>query len=194
MLDRPIECGHGWPGLHMGGVQVLRGSSCACLIQADASLRVCVAVGILFLFYLAAGEAILVLPWAGLILVAVFVGVSAWTIRRVQSRVPDLREQRGEWGRWLLILFILEELAAGILMVAVALAMLFALFFESGLSSRDFDRTPFLMIIGGFLVLSMSILVWAVRQWALRSWTCFAVPLLVPVAALISSSLWNSLM
>ena len=164
----------------------------------DSSRRVTagvlVAVGMLFLFYLAAGEAIPVLPWAGLILVAVFVGVSAWTIRRVQSRVPDLREQRGEWGRWLLILFILEELAAGILMVAVALAMLFALFFESGLSSRDFDRTPFLMIIGGFLVLSMSILVWAVRQWALRSWTCFAVPLLVPVAALISSSLWNSLM
>lgn len=156
---------------------------------------VLVALGILlFLFYLAAGEAIPVLPLAGLVLVAVFVGVSAWTIRRIQSRVPDLRERRAVWGPWLLVLFILEELAAGILMLVVAVAMLFALFFESGLSSPDFNRIPFLMIIGGFLVLSMSILVWAVRQWALRSWTCFAVPLLVPVAAVISTSLWNYLM
>jgi hypothetical protein len=114
-------------------------------------------------------------------------------IRRVQSRIPDLGERRAEWGPWLLVLFILEELAAGILMVVVSLGMLFALFFESGLSSRDLSQTPFLIIIGGFLVVSMSILVWAVRQWALRSWTCFAVPLLVPVAALISTSLWNLL-
>jgi len=69
-------------------------------------------------------------------------------IRRVQSRIPDLGERRAEWGPWLLVLFILEELAAGILMVVVSLAMLFALFFESGLSSRDLSQTPFLIIIG----------------------------------------------
>lgn len=97
-------------------------------------------------------------------------------------------------GGGLFALFILEELAAGVFMAVVAFGMLFALFFESGLSSRDVNQTPFLIIIGGFLVLSMSILVWAVRRWALRSWTCFAVPLLVPVAALFASSLWNSLM
>lgn len=166
--------------------------------MADSRRRVTAgvvsAVGIVVFFFIATGEAIPVLPLAGLILVGVFVGVSVWTMRRVQSRTPDLGERRAEWGRWHLVLFILEELAAGILMVVVVLAMLFALFFESGLSSRDLSQTPFLIIIGGFLVLSMSILVWAVRQWALRSWTCFAVPFLIPVAALLSSSLWNSLM
>ena len=152
-----------------------------------------VAVGVLVFLYLATGVAIPLVPVAGLVLVGVFAGVSAWTIRRVQSRAPDLPERRAERRRWLLVLFIVEELAAGTFMVVVVLAMLFALFFESGISSRDLDPTPFLMIIGGFLVLSMSILLWAVRQWALRSWTCFAVPLLVPVTALISTSLWNSL-
>lgn len=159
-----------------------------------ATAGVVAAVGVVVFLFIATGEAIPLLPLAGLTLVGTFVGVSIWTIRGVQSRIPDLGERRAEWGGWLFALFILEELAAGVFMAVVAFGMLFALFFESGLSSRDVNQTPFLIIIGGFLVLSMSILVWAVRQWALRSWTCFAVPLLVPVAALLASSLWNSLM
>lgn len=119
--------------------------------------------------------------------------VTVGTIRKAQAQDSDPRERRSEWGSWLLVLFILEESAAALLIAGVVFAMSFALFFESGLRSPDFDQTPFLIVIGGFLVLSTSILILAVRKWTLRSWTCFALPLLVPVAALISGSVWNSL-
>ena len=67
----------------------------------DSSRRVTagvlVAVGILFLFYLAAGEAIPVLPWAGLILVAVLWGFLHGRSEESKAGSP-IFENKGESG------------------------------------------------------------------------------------------------
>jgi putative effector of murein hydrolase LrgA (UPF0299 family) len=122
----------------------------------------------------------------GLAVLLVFTGVSVWVVSRVHRRRPDLRELRGKWAIWIHILFWVEMALAAVFLVVASFGVVIYYAFS-------LDRTFRWWLFIGFILLSLALLVWAIRQWAVRSATSFAIPFLIPLLVPIQIAVMNSL-
>lgn len=121
----------------------------------------------------------------GLAVLLVFTGASVWVVGRAH-RSPDLRELKGKWAIWIHILFWLEMALAAVFLVVASFAVVIYYAFS-------FDRSFSWWLFIGFILLSLALLVWAIRQWAVRSATSFAIPFLIPLLVPLLIAVMNSL-
>lgn len=149
-------------------------------------IRVAIGGGVLLgLLYLSGWAGIPEDLAVGLAVLLVFIGVSVWVVGRAR-RSPDLRELKGKWAIWIHVLFWVEMALAAVFLVVASFGVVIYYAFS-------FDRSFSWWLFIGFILLSLALLVWAIRQWGVRSATSFAIPFLIPLLVPILIAVMNSL-